>query len=47
MWMIKILLLFNIYQIHQVNSDQSKMTDVGIENPIPYPRPLDEDEMVA
>lgn len=47
MWLIKIVLLLNINQIYQFNPDQIKVTEVGIEIPIPYPRPLDDDEMLA
>ena len=47
MWLIKIFLLLCFFNVHAIKPDKNEITKVGIEIPIPYPRPFDDDVMVA
>ena len=47
MWLIKILLLLCFFNVSGFKPDKNEISKVGIEIQIPYPRPLEDGEMVA
>lgn len=47
MWFIKIFLFLGLFNSLGIKPDQNEISEVGIEVPVPYPRPLDDDVMVA